>query len=127
MATILQYAAGVTTVLSLLSFFGALYVWVYSQHKEQSIVDAVTGEGIVQAKTVVKILKQFKADESRLAALERVLGYSRERAADVLGKVKPNTDLGKFSLAQQVNIQKKLLIIGIVLILFATLSIVASS
>jgi hypothetical protein len=126
MVTILQYAAGVTTVLSLLSFFGGLYVWLQSQKREQSVVDVIKGEGIVQAATVVRILKEFKSDETRLAALQQVLGYSKDRAADVLDKVKPNVDVGKLSLVNQVNLQRRLLLTGVILIFLAALSILAS-
>lgn len=126
MPTILKYAAGVTTILSLLSFLGGLYVWLQSQRKEKSVVDTIKGEGIVQAEGVVAILKEFKSDDTRLQALQQILGYSKDRASDVLDKVKSNIDVRRFSLDSQGQLQRRLVVTGIVLITLAVLSIVAS-
>lgn len=125
-STILKYAAGVTTILSLISFLGGLYVWLQSQKKEKSVVDTIKGEGIVQAEGVIQILKQFNSDETRLQALQQMLGYSKDRASDVLDKVKSNVDVRQFSLDNQVQLQRRLLVTGIVLFMLAILAIVAS-
>jgi hypothetical protein len=123
---ILKYAAGVSSILSLLAFLAGLFVWLQSQKKERSVVDVIRGEGIVQADTVVKIVKQFKDDDKRLEALKEILKYSDARAKDVLDKVKPNVDVGKFSLTQQAQIQRQLIIAGVVLIVIGALSIIGS-
>lgn len=123
LSIILRYAAGVTTILSLLSFLGGMFVWLQSQKREKSIVDTIKGEGIVDVTTVLKVLKQFKTDEARLSALQHVLGYSKDRASDVLDKVKPNVDVGRFSLVSQKQLQRRLVGTGIVLVLLAGLSV----
>ena len=110
----------------LISFLGGLYVWLQSQKKEKSVVDTIKGEGIVQAEGVIQILKQFNSDETRLQALQQMLGYSKDRASDVLDKVKSNVDVRQFSLDNQVQLQRRLLVTGIVLFMLAILAIVAS-
>jgi hypothetical protein len=126
MSTILMYAAGVTTILSLLAFLGGLYAWLQSQKRERSLVDIVKGEGIVQGESVVGILEQFESDDARLNALQHVLGYSKDRAADVLLKVKPNVDVGKLFRVNELQLQRRFLITGLVLIILAGLAVLAS-
>jgi len=120
---IFEYAAAVTTFLSLASFLGAAYVSVQSKQKEKSIAETIKGEGIDDAESVVKVLKQFRTEEGRLTALEKIRGMSQDRAAGVLDKVKPEIDVGKFSLVSQVQTQRRLMTSGVVFVILALLAL----
>jgi TPR repeat protein len=79
-ATILSYAAGITTA---------------------------KGEGIVNAESAVEMFKTLTTDEARLEFFEKLNPYEKTRAEGVLEKVKANVDLEKFSSTAQVNLQKR--------------------
>ena len=65
---IFKYAAGITSGLSLAAFLAALYFSLQSQKRERSIISVVKGEGVLQAETVVKVLKEFTSEENRIVA-----------------------------------------------------------
>lgn len=118
-------AAAITSILSLCSFFGALFVWLSSRRRESSILQKIEGEGIVKAETIIKILKEFESDESRLKALQEMLGYDGARAKGVLNKVKSEIDVGPLSLSEQIHLRKGLLITALVLVALAVTAAVA--
>src|ERR1700722_13143073 len=121
--TIFGYAAGISSILSLVAFMASLFVWLQSRQRQTSVVETIKGEGIVDAERVVDILKQFRSDEARLQALEKVLGYDRARAEGVLEKVKPNGDAGKLSLVNQAHISRQLSKTGIFLLILALIPV----
>lgn len=123
---ILEIAAAITSVLSLCAFLGALFVWFSTRKRESSILQRVKQEGIANAKTVIEILKAFESDQIRLEALQQVLGYDRARSEGVLKKMKPEIGAGRFSLSEQVDLRKRLLMIGIVLVALAMTAALAS-
>ncbi len=53
-----------------------------------ALIEDVAGEYQVPSSEIKSILEQFKSDESRLKALELLLKVPRERAKDVLDRVK---------------------------------------
>lgn len=112
-------AAEITSVLSLCVFLGALFIWFSSRKRESSIVQKIRGAGIVNAETIINILKQFKSDEPRLKALQESLVYDKARAEGILEKVKTEIDVGRFSLSEQIDLRKNLLIAGVVLVALA--------
>ena len=120
--TLLNYAAGVGSAISLVAFIVALYVWFQSRERERSVLESVKGQGIVHAESVVHVLKVFSTDETRLQALREVLGYDENRAEGVLTKVKSNVDLQKFSAISQSHLQKRLVIVGTYLMGFALIA-----
>lgn len=121
--TILGYAAGITSAVSLAAFVAALYIWFQSRARETSVVETVRGQGIVNAELVVPLLKTFDTDEKRLEALREITGYDQKRAEGLLEKVKSNVDLEKFSSARQVNLQKRLNWTALFLLLLAVLCV----
>ncbi len=119
---IFKYAAGISSGLSLVAFLAALYVWLQSQKSERSILGTIKGKGIIDAETIVQVLKQFSSDESRLEALQKVLGYDQSRASDVLKKVKSDVDVEKFSFVDQTHFLHRLVITGVVLLILAAIA-----
>ena len=123
---IFNIAAAISTVLSLCAFLAALFIWFASRRRESSIVQKIKGEGIVRARDVVDILKQFGSDEHRFKALQQISEIEGIRAEGVLDKVKSEIDFGPFSLSEQINRRKQLVIAGTVLIIFALIAFLAS-
>jgi carboxypeptidase family protein len=121
-AQVFKYAASISSVLSLAAFLGALYIWLQSRKSEQSVVEIVKGQGVVDAATVVRVLKQFKSDEARLAALQHMLGYDASRAADVLQKVKANVDVQKLSLQSRTDTSRRLANTGVVMVILTAIA-----
>jgi hypothetical protein len=123
----LKIAAGIGSMLSLCAFLGVLYTWLASRRSERSVVETVRGQGIVEADTVVRVLKQFDSDDKRIEALHEMLGYDRERASDVVAKVKADIDVEALVVEQHTDSRKWLLIVSMVLIIFTLAAFVASN
>lgn len=121
--TVLSYAAGISTVLSLGAFLSVLFIWLQSRARESSVLEIVKGQGIVNAESVVHVLKVFSTDEGRLGALRELTGYEIHRAEGVLEKVKSNVDLQKFSSVGQTHLRKRLNAAGLFLIVLALTSV----
>lgn len=116
--TVLKLSAGVTTALSACTLLGALYLWLASQKREKSLRYIVDGENVVAPDQVIGILKTFLEDEARLGALKAILGNDEEKSKRIIAKVKKDVDVGQFSLKQQDNWTRQLLVVGLILLLF---------
>jgi hypothetical protein len=93
LATILQAARYVTTLLSLLAGLAATFAWLVSARKERSLRAQIADVGVAQPEVVLKILKQFKDDRHRLMALKGLLNYDAALAKKVIEKAKDNIDV----------------------------------
>lgn len=126
-AEALKIAAGVGSVLSLCAIFGVLYVWLATRRLDRSIVETVRGQGIVEAASVVRVLKEFSSDEKRIEALQAMLGYDRERASDVVAKVKSDINVEHFVENQEAGRKAWLVIVSAVLIALTVIAYFASN
>jgi hypothetical protein len=91
-------------------FLATLYFQNLSRKEERSIADIVGTTGLtLEADGVVRIIRQFKSDQARIAALRDILKLQREQAELLLNKLKKGIDLdrvarhqdqGKFKLLQ---------------------------
>jgi hypothetical protein len=116
---ILEIAAKITTVFGFSAFAWALYLWAVTRNKDKSLRQIVAGDDIVNQEAVIKVLKQFGSDDKRLAALESLLSHDRDRAASILEKVKSNVDLGALSAGRENQWTRRIVYLGIVLLVLA--------
>ena len=122
-----QIAAAVSAPLSLLSLFGAYLFYLGMRKRERSITESIRGAGIVlpdNGRTVVKILRQFKTDENRLEALNRIFKWDNIQTVKVLDIIKNNVDPVVFIGRQSQAIQRLLIILGIFLFTFAAIGLI---
>jgi len=82
-------AGGITSAISGVVAIAGLYTYiVVIPRKEESLRKGIVGEGIVNPDTIIKVLKQFKGDAERLAALRAMLNYDAKSGKEVLEKIK---------------------------------------
>jgi len=121
-ATLVSVLPLITGPLTLVAFVAWLVTrWLFERQKEKSLVEALKGEGIVKAGEAVKILEQFKSDESKLTALKEMLNYDNATANKILEKAKSITEVGGVML-QRLKIAQSAFQVVLVLCLFLLLT-----
>src|SRR5690349_20530844 len=86
-ASLLEVAAKVSSVLSLVAFLGALLFWLSLRKKKASVYSTILGANVNDPTAVIAILRLFNDDKDRLEALTRLLEGDREKARGVLQKI----------------------------------------
>lgn len=114
----LQLAPKVTTALGLCAFLGALIAGLFSIIKENSVRHALIGPPLIKDK-IIEVLKSIP-ERDRLAALTVILDNDKQAARSTLAKVEKAQGT-IFTLEQSSNITKRLIYIGITLVVIAAI------
>lgn len=100
LASLLQTAAGVSTVLGLCFFIAVLYFWSESRQKAHSIIETILGTsrfGNIDGRTLRRLLRDYKDESKRNEALSTLAGCTAAEAASTINLVKPKVDVIEFN------------------------------
>lgn len=121
--TIIQTLAGISGFLGLVAVLAYFYLIQQLKSSRESIRQAIEGEGLFNADQIIKILEQFKDDDKRLEALEKLTKLDAGKARNILLKIKDNVDIQRINELSQGHFQKITLYSAIFFILLAVLGL----
>jgi hypothetical protein len=129
LVTLLQSAAGVSTVLGLCSFIAVLYFWSESRQKNQSIVETILGTNRfsnIDGHTLRRLLRDYKDEGKRNEALSTLTGMTTIEAQNTINLIKPKVDLIEFNRQRDRVRQHRFLAAMVLFIILAILFTAAS-
>lgn len=125
---IVSALAGTSGLIGLLALL-AYFFYSYQVHKlKQSVRRTIEGEsaGLFNAEKVVDILRSFETPESRLAALNQLIGVDDRAARRVYGKIEGSVNLEKWTDQDPKKRARTSLLIGLFFILIALIGLAYS-
>ena len=109
---VLAIVAGVSSVLaviSLIAYYVALQRSKLLYQSEKSVKSIVEGEGLSDTSSVIAILREFRGDEDRLAALKLLVAHSKlaiTKADRIYEKIKGGVDIHALEGTRYLHIQR---------------------
>ena len=91
----IEALAAVSSGLSLLAILAYLFFVLQARRAARSIREIVEGEGLLNSRQWVEILRVFQDDVHRLAALKELTGHDAAHAERLYRKVQGRVNLGQ--------------------------------
>ena len=111
--TILNIILHASSFLGFASLVTYFYFLLAIKGAERSVRGLIEGNDPLTEKKIVKILSQFKDDESRLNALKTLTSYEGSKAKDLLAKFSDKTDITHLSTVLSRDYRKSSMIAAI--------------
>ncbi len=128
--TVITATSTVVGLISLLAYLFYSYRIREIESSERSIRQAVEGEGLFNSDQILQIIKEFKDDKARLAAIKQFAGVHHKSGERIYSKIKSNIDIAHLKTKDQKALQKRSLVLAwffIILGLLALVSMLVSS